>query len=111
MVKKHSFIERTYDEGAHWNYLHGAIPMQCLPTTYVTEIKETYFEIFMSIGFASFKYINLTISIMANCLYLHVSYIAEFDFMKYAFAGSCIVLCCCNRFEKQLKRVLSTPFL
>ena len=40
----HSFIEWTYVVGAHWNRLYEAIPMW--PTTYVTEIKETYFEIY-----------------------------------------------------------------
>ena len=44
--EKYLFIEWTYAVGAHWN--------QCVSTTYVTEIKETYFEIYttlMSIGF------------------------------------------------------------
>ena len=40
----------------------------------------------------SFKHLELPISInipatiMANCLYLHDSYITKFDFMNYAFA-------------------------
>ena len=38
MVK--TLIEWTYDVGAHWNCLIDAVP-----TAYVTEIKETYFEI------------------------------------------------------------------
>ena len=41
---KHSFIEWTYVVGAHWNCLYDAI--QCEPATYVTDIKDTYFEIY-----------------------------------------------------------------
>ena len=61
---------------------------QCVPTTYVTEIKETYFETsVMSIGFASFKHLKLPISIKIHVtIYLHDSYITKFDFMNYAFA-------------------------
>ena len=41
----------------------------------------------MSIGFASFKHLNLPISTkIANCLYLHGSFFTKFDFMNYAFA-------------------------
>ena len=36
--EKHSFIEWTYVVGAHWKF-------QCVPTTYVTKLKEPYFEI------------------------------------------------------------------
>ena len=42
---------------------------QCVPTTYVTEIKEAYFEIYTEqvscplITFASFKHLKLPISI------------------------------------------------
>ena len=45
--EKHSFIEWTYVVGAHWSCLYEVIPM-CynVPTTYVTEIKEIYFEIY-----------------------------------------------------------------
>ena len=56
------------------------------------EHKETYFEIIMSISFASLKHLKLPISIseyclyMANCLYLHDSYTTKFDFTNYAFA-------------------------
>ena len=45
MVEKISFIELTYVVGEHWNYLDETIPNECVPTTYVTEIKETYLEI------------------------------------------------------------------
>ena len=49
--EKHPFIEWTYVVGTHWNYLiHIGIAsmrqFQCVPTTYVTEIKETNFEIY-----------------------------------------------------------------
>ena len=47
----------------------------------------------MSIGVASFKHLKLTNSTkirtchyIANCSFLHDSYITEFDFMNYAFA-------------------------
>ena len=41
---------------------------------------------------SSFKHLKLPISIKipaleANCLYLHNSYITEFDFVNYAFAN------------------------
>ena len=42
--EKHWFIEWTYDVGAQWNYFFEAIPT--VPTTYVIEIKETFFEIY-----------------------------------------------------------------
>ena len=67
---------------------------QCVPTTFVTEIKETYFEIYtkqVSFPLAFlFKHLKLPISIkipvtMAS-LYLHDSIITKFDFMNYAFA-------------------------
>ena len=53
---------------------------QCVPTTYVTEIEETYFEIYIYQEvcpfncFVSLKHLNLPISIkipvtiLANCL-------------------------------------------
>ena len=54
--EKHSFIEWTYVEGAHWDCLLEAMDICCMcpldlqlqyvPATYVTEIKETYFEIY-----------------------------------------------------------------
>ena len=43
--EKYSFIEWTYAVGAHWNCLYEAIPM-FTNIKYVTEIKETYFEIY-----------------------------------------------------------------
>ena len=67
---------------------------QCVPTTYVTEIEETLFQIYtynvtsiMSIGFApTVNQFNNTCHFIANCLYLHGSYITKFDFINYAFA-------------------------
>ena len=41
--EKRSFIELTYVVGARLNCLNEAIPMY---TTYVTEIKKIYFEIY-----------------------------------------------------------------
>ena len=84
--EKHSFIEWTY----------FVRQFQCVPTTYVIEIKETYFEIYTNKyhvhRLSSFKHLKLPISIkipvtiyIANCLYLHDSYITKFDFMNYAF--------------------------
>ena len=76
MVKKHSFIEWIYVVGAHWNCLYEAIPM-CTKTC-VTEIRETYFEIYakqvscpLAFLFETSKtgnqYLN-TCHYMANCL-------------------------------------------
>ena len=70
---------------------------QCISTTYVTEIKETYFEIYTkqvscTLAFSSFKHlkrlisIKIPVTIMANGLYLYDRYITKFDFMNYAFA-------------------------
>ena len=47
----HSFIEWTNVVGAQWNVY------QCVPTTYVTEIKETYVH-----WHSSFKHLKLPIS-------------------------------------------------
>ena len=72
---------------------------QCVPTTYVTENKETMFKFTlkpssMSIVFAPFKHLKLPISITipvthytTNCLYLEDSYISEIDYMNYLFAN------------------------
>ena len=67
-----------------------------VPTTYVTEIKEPYFEIYtkqVSCPLAFLFYTSQTANqyqhtchYMAHCLYLHDSYIANFDFISYAFA-------------------------
>ena len=66
-------------------------------TTYVTEVKETYFEIYTKqvscpLAFL-FKHLKLPISIKLPVtirqivnIYLHDSYITKFDFMNYAFA-------------------------
>ena len=67
---------------------------QCVPTTYVSEIKKTYFEIYTySLNkchvhwLSSFKHLKLPISIeIPVTIYLHDSYIAKFDLMNYAFA-------------------------
>ena len=54
---------------------------QCVPTTYVTEIKETYFEIYtiktsiMSIVFTSFKHSKQPISIIIPVTLLQIVYI------------------------------------
>ena len=61
---------------------------QCAPTTYVTAIKEIYFEIYTKqvpgpLALPLFNYLKLLISTkitchyMANCLYLQDSYIHE----------------------------------
>ena len=64
---------------------------KCVPTTYVTVIKEAYLEIYKQVacpfGFASYKHLKLPISIkIPVAIYLHVSYITRFDFMNYAFS-------------------------
>ena len=66
--------------------------LQCVPTTYVTENKETSFKFtlkpsIMSIVFASFKHrkvYNNTCHYTTKCLYLDDSYI---DFMNDLFAN------------------------
>ena len=87
---RHSLIEWPYVVGAHWQF-------QCVPTSYVTEIKETYFEIYtkqvsclLAVSLLNIsncqsvlKYLSLKIT---SCSYLHDSYITKFDFMNYAFA-------------------------
>ena len=67
--EKHSFIESTYAVGVHWNCLTNASmrQFQCVPTTYVTEIKKTYFEIYTKqvackLAFL-FKHLKMPISI------------------------------------------------
>ena len=66
--------------------------VQCVPTTYVTEIKETYLSRIVAISLASLNYLKLPMSIKIPgtiwqiALYLHDSYITKFDFMNYAFA-------------------------
>ena len=83
---------------------------QCLPTTYVTEIKKTYLETHTLNKYhvrwlPSFKHLKLPISIkIPNCLYLHDSYITRFDFMNYAFAK--LVVACGNE-NLQIYLVLS----
>ena len=72
---------------------------QCVPTAYVTEIKETYFEIYIYQEscpfncFVSLKHLNLPISIKIpitiwQIVYINLqdSYFTKFDFMNYAFA-------------------------
>ena len=65
---------------------------KCVPTTYVTEIKETYFEIYIYQEPCPFKHLNPQISIKIPVtiwqivFILHDSYITKFDFMNYAFA-------------------------
>ena len=46
MMEKLVHFELTYVVGEHWNCLDETIPNECVPTTSVTEIKETYFEIY-----------------------------------------------------------------
>ena len=65
---------------------------QCVQTTYVTEIKETYFEIYTKQVSCPLAFLFLTSQsaytchYIANCLYLLDSYITKFDFMNYDFA-------------------------
>ena len=70
---------------------------QCVPTTNVTEIKETYFEIYtkqvscpLSLPLLNIsncqpvlKYLSLAFFFIFK---LHDSYITKFDFMNYTFA-------------------------
>ena len=64
---------------------------QCVPTTYVTEIKENFLKYTLNKyhvhWLSSFKHLKLPISIKVPLtIYLHDSYIAKFDFMNYAFS-------------------------
>ena len=67
MVERHSFIEWKYAVCAHRNCLYEAVAsmrqLQCVPTTYVTEIKETYFEIYIYQKSCSLALTLLNISI------------------------------------------------
>ena len=48
LFKKHgenTFIENKYVVGTHWNWFYGDIPS--IPTTYITENKENFFENYM----------------------------------------------------------------
>ena len=55
-------VKLTYVVGAHWNCL--SIHFQCEPTTYVTEIKETYFEIYIYQEPCPLTHLNLPIKII-----------------------------------------------
>ena len=79
----------------HWNCLEE--PIQCVPTTYVAENKEeNHLEIYifqvscpLSLPLLNIPNWQLVINpchSIANCLYLHDSYISEFEFMNYLFA-------------------------
>ena len=75
---KHLIIGKTYVVGTHWNCLIGQF--QCVPTTYVTEIKETIFKLIhkhsiMYIAFASFKHLKLPISIIIPVTIPQIVYI------------------------------------
>ena len=66
---------------------------KCEPTTYVTKIKETYFEIYtkqvacpLALPLLNISNCQLVLKHLSNCLYLHDSCITKFDFMNYAFA-------------------------
>ena len=57
---------------------------QCVPKTYVTEIKKPILKYILNKyhvhWLSSFNHLKLSISIeIANCLYLHDSYITKFD--------------------------------
>ena len=77
----------------------------CVPTTYVTEIKETYFEIYaktsiMSIVFASFKLPKLPISIKVPVALQQIAYICMAAIsMDYLFANLVVVHCAVPRFS------------
>ena len=71
--------------------------LQSVPTTYVTGIKETYFEIYTKQVSCQLALPLLNISncqsvFITNSLYLHDSYITKFDFMNFDFSGSCMVV-------------------
>ena len=71
--EKHSFIEWTYVVGAHWNA--SMRQFQCVPTTYVTEIKEPYFDKYHVHWLSSYKHPKLPISIKLPVTLLQIVYI------------------------------------
>ena len=47
---------------------------QCVPATYVTEIKETYFEMYTKEVSLSLAFLSITFQtayVIANCLYMY----------------------------------------
>ena len=83
----------TYYVGAHWNC--PIEQFQCVPTTHVTEIKETYFERYTKqvscpLALHLLDFSNCHLVLKYPSLYikyiLHDSYITTFDFMNCAFA-------------------------
>ena len=66
--------------------------VECVPTTYATEIKETYFEIYTKhvsfpLALPLLNISNMPISTKIHVIvYLHDNNINKFDFMNYAFA-------------------------
>ena len=72
--EKHSFIEWTYDVGAHWMRL-----FQCLPTAYATEIKKPILKYTLNRyhvhWLSSGKHLKLTISIEIPVTILQIVYI------------------------------------
>ena len=85
MVKKYSFIEWTYVEGAHWDCLYEAIPL-CTNTIRKPNLKYTLNKYHVH-WLSSFNHLKLSISIeIPVTIYLHDSYITKLDFLNYAFA-------------------------
>ena len=70
--------------------------LQCVPTTYITENKETYFEIYtyqescplalLLSNISSCQSVLKYLSQYGICLYLHDSSITKFYIKNYAFA-------------------------
>ena len=68
----------------------GITPMrqfQCVPTTYVTQNKETYFEIYTKTSIMSISFPLLNNMSLYGKLFIfnYDSYITKFDSMNYAF--------------------------
>ena len=96
---------------------------QCVPITYVTEINETYFEIYtkqVSCPVTFLFYISNCHSVL-KYLYLYCKlfiftcqiYITKFDFMIYALCltGSCMVVSSMNYFERTYNVCVNRQFL
>ena len=87
---KNSFIEKTYVVGIHWNCL-------CESTTYVTENKENYLEIYSYqvscplslplLNIPNCQSVLKFLSLYCKLFILHDSYISKFEFMNYLFAN------------------------
>ena len=87
---------------------------QSVPTTYVTEIKETYLELYISrimfISFAPLKHLNLSIKIKIPVTIWQIVYIYMRAFSPNLISLNMLLLswylCGCNRVENHIVFVM-----